>query len=239
MRPKIFAHRGASADFAEQSYESYAGAISQNADGFECDVQLTADREIICWHDDDTNRLTDKQWLISKTPMKDLLKLEIKNEGNLGRPITFLELLQISIDSRRDLLVETKHPVPTKGLIEKLVLQELKKRKSDIKKSGININIMSFSFFATQRIVISKQFTPVYLVAKAPQIKYLPAEIYGVYINLLKAKPELIELAHKRGKKIYVWTVNEAEDMEFCARNGVAGIITDNPARAKNVLGYS
>ncbi len=239
MRPKIFAHRGASQDFAEQSYESYAGAILQNADGFECDVQLTSDREIICWHDDDTNRLTDKQLLIAKTPMRALLELEIKDEGNIGRPITFLELLQLSIDSGRDLLVETKHPVPTKGLIEKLVLSELKKRKTDIKKSGITINIMSFSFFATQRVAISKEFTPVYLLTKTPQIKYLPADIYGVYINLLKSKPELIELAHKRGKKIFVWTVNDAEDMEFCARNGVAGIITDNPARAKNVLGYS
>ena len=95
MRPKIFAHRGASDDFAEQSYESYTGAISQNADGFECDVQLTSDNEIICWHDDDTNRLTDKQWLIAKTPMKKILKLEIKDEGNTGRPITFSELLQI------------------------------------------------------------------------------------------------------------------------------------------------
>lgn len=97
-------------------------------------MQLTSDREIICWHDDDTNRLTDKQWLISKTPMKDLLKLEIKDEGNLGRPITFSELLQISIDSRRDLLVETKHPVPTKGLIEKLVLQELKNENQILRK---------------------------------------------------------------------------------------------------------
>lgn len=239
MRPKIFAHRGASQDFAEQSYESYTGAISQNADGFECDVQLTSDREIICWHDSDTNRLTDKQWLVAETPMKQILELEINDKGKTGRPITFLELLQISIDSGRDLLVETKHPVPNKGLIENMVLKELKKRKAEIKKSGIIINIMSFSFFATQRVAISKRFTPVYLVAKAPLIKYLPADIYGVYINLLKEKPELIELVRNRGKKIYVWTVNEPEDMKFCAQNGVAGIITDNPARAKNVLGYS
>ncbi|MCX6420396.1 MAG: glycerophosphodiester phosphodiesterase family protein [Actinobacteria bacterium] len=239
MRPKIFAHRGASDDFAEQSYESYTGAISQNADGFECDVQLTSDNEIICWHDDDTNRLTDKQWLIAKTPMKEILKLEIKDEGNTGRPITFSELLQISIDSGRDLLVETKHPVPTRGLIEKKVLAELKKRKQDIKKSGININIMSFSYFATRRVALTRKFTPVFLVAQAPLIKYVPAEIYGVHIKLLIKKPELIDILHKREKKIYVWTVNEPEDMEFCARNGVAGIITDNPARAKNVLGYS
>ena len=229
---KIYAHRGASHDFPEMTALAYENAVKQGADGFECDLRLTKDGVAILWHDADLKRRADNDAIVAETKLKKLKAI-------YPQILTLDEFLDFGISEKKSLLLETKHPVPTKGLIEKLVLQELKKRKSDIKKSGININIMSFSFFATQRIVISKQFTPVYLVAKAPQIKYLPAEIYGVYINLLKAKPELIELAHKRGKKIYVWTVNEAEDMEFCARNGVAGIITDNPARAKNVLGYS
>ena len=229
---KIYAHRGASHDFPEMTALAYENAVKQGADGFECDLRLTKDGVAILWHDSDLKRRADNDAIVAETKLKKLKAI-------YPQILTLDEFLDFGISEKKSLLLETKHPVPTKGLIEKLVLQELKKRKSDIKKSGININIMSFSFFATQRIVISKQFTPVYLVAKAPQIKYLPAEIYGVYINLLKAKPELFELAHKRGKKIYVWTVNEAEDMEFCARNGVAGIITDNPARAKNVLGYS
>ena len=35
----IYAHRGASIDFAEGSKAAYLGALAQGADGFECDVK--------------------------------------------------------------------------------------------------------------------------------------------------------------------------------------------------------
>ena len=53
----IYAHRGASSDFVEGSKAAYEGAITQGADGFECDVRLTKDRQIICYHDRNTIRL--------------------------------------------------------------------------------------------------------------------------------------------------------------------------------------
>ncbi len=53
----IYAHRGASIDFTEGSKAAYLGALAQGADGFECDVRLTKDKQIICYHDSDTKRL--------------------------------------------------------------------------------------------------------------------------------------------------------------------------------------
>ncbi len=50
----IYAHRGASIDFIEGSKAAYLGALAQGADGFECDVRLTKDKQIICYHDSDT-----------------------------------------------------------------------------------------------------------------------------------------------------------------------------------------
>ena len=52
----IYAHRGASAEFPEGSLAAYQAAITQGADGFECDVRLTKDLQIICYHDDNTYR---------------------------------------------------------------------------------------------------------------------------------------------------------------------------------------
>ena len=54
---RIYAHRGASGDFPEGSKAAYLGAIEQGADGFECDVRLTKDKQIICYHDKDAKRL--------------------------------------------------------------------------------------------------------------------------------------------------------------------------------------
>ena len=43
---KIYAHRGSSGNNPEMTKSAYLAAISDGADGFECDVRLTKDREI-------------------------------------------------------------------------------------------------------------------------------------------------------------------------------------------------
>ena len=64
---KIYAHRGAHIGLTEMSSQAYRAAIEQGADGFECDVRLTADLELICWHDADTLRITGRKAVIGST----------------------------------------------------------------------------------------------------------------------------------------------------------------------------
>ena len=72
----IYAHRGASVDFPEGSQAAYEAAISQGADGFECDVRLTKDLQIICYHDANTKRLSGIDLEVAKTNYE---QLKIKN----------------------------------------------------------------------------------------------------------------------------------------------------------------
>ena len=44
---------------------------------------------------------------------------------------------------------------------------------------------------------------------------------------------------HKKGKKVFIWTVNEASDLLLCAKEGADAVITDKPAQARMLLGYS
>ena len=50
------------------------------------------------------------------------------------------------------------------------------------------------------------------------------------------ATPGFIRRAQRRGKKVYVWTVNDAVTMSRMMSLGVDGIITDEPALARRVL---
>ena len=61
MRPCLtIAHRGASAEFPENTMAAFIAALSRepSADGLECDVRLSADGVPVVFHDDDTRRLT-------------------------------------------------------------------------------------------------------------------------------------------------------------------------------------
>jgi glycerophosphoryl diester phosphodiesterase len=41
---------------------------------------------------------------------------------------------------------------------------------------------------------------------------------------------------HKKGKKVFVWTVNEASDLHLCAKEGVDIVVTNHPAVARLYL---
>jgi glycerophosphoryl diester phosphodiesterase len=52
----------------------------------------------------------------------------------------------------------------------------------------------------------------------------------------VRQNPKVIADQHKKGKKVFVWTVNEAFDLLLCAKEGVDAVITDKPGAAKRYL---
>ena len=219
----IYSHRGVCKDYPEQSRESYLQAITDGADGFECDLRLTKDQELICWHDSDTLRLTGKKLKISTSTYDQL---------SFAKPLLFSELYRLAVENKKDLAVETKHPVISGGAVER----ELMRLISDYQ--GIKVEIMSFSKRAIKTIT-SNGFVGVDLVKNKFGLYFANAPIIGPGLDLLKKEPTIVKRAHSDGKLVYVWTVNSDEDVKFCADLGVDAIMSDNPAQARRVLGYS
>jgi glycerophosphoryl diester phosphodiesterase len=224
---KIYAHRGAHIGLTEMSLPAYRAAITQGADGFECDVRLTADQELICWHDADTLRITGKKLKIANTRFDDL---------KFADPVKLEDLLRLAIDNKKDLAIETKHPVATGGLVEKKVLELLFQYESEIDKSGIEILLISFSWRAMQRCKETSINTG-FLFMKKFLASVAMTPFVGPSIKLIREHPELVAEMHRDGKSVFVWTVNSDEDVQLCSRLGVDIIASDNPARARSLLG--
>jgi glycerophosphoryl diester phosphodiesterase len=226
----IYAHRGASSDFAEGTKAAYQGAVAQGADGFECDVRLTRDQQIICYHDRNTARLAKINLEIAKTTYS-----ELKEKVD---PYRLDQLLDLAIENKKDLVIEFKHPVPTGGLVEKLTHKLLAKKSNEITKSKITVSLISFSYLATLRNLRSG-YQSAYLVQNKILSKINLAPIIGPSIKLVRENPEFVASAIKKGKKVFVWTVNNEADLQLCAKLGVSAVMSDNPALARKLLGYS
>jgi glycerophosphoryl diester phosphodiesterase len=56
-RPRVWAHRGASAHAPENTLAAFELAKTAGADGIELDVRLDGDGTVIVFHDDDLRRL--------------------------------------------------------------------------------------------------------------------------------------------------------------------------------------
>jgi glycerophosphoryl diester phosphodiesterase len=55
-------------------------------------------------------------------------------------------------------------------------------------------------------------------------------------VNTGQASLQLIKRAHQRGKKLYVWTVDDPLTMSRMISMGVDGLITNEPALARQVM---
>jgi len=227
---RIYAHRGASGDFPEGSKAAYLGAIEQGADGFECDVRLTKDKQVICYHDKDAKRLANLDLQIGKSTYS-----ELKKSIN---PFRLDELVELAISNKKDLVIEFKHPVPTRGEVEKQVHKLLASKKDLIAKSGIKILLISFSYMATLRNKRSA-YSSGYLIKNKFLAIFNLTQFTLAHIEIIKLDHSFVINEQKKGRQVIAWTVNELSDLKLCQNLGLFAVITDYPARARKHLGYS
>lgn len=223
MAPLIYAHRGASFDFPEMSRAAYLAAVSQGADGFECDLRLTKDKVIVCWHDATMKRVADCDLLIAESTYAEIVA---------AYPVlTLEELLEIALEFRKDLALETKHPVPTHGAIERELLRVLAKYRPRIIEAGISVSIMSFSWFAILRVRRS-HWNTVFLAVHRWFFLFNPGTSMGPSITMVAQLNKI----KSPSKKIFAWTANTDSEILLCKRNNVDVMMTDRPAFARTIL---
>ena len=129
------------------------------------------------------------------------------------------------------LAIETKHPTRYAGQVERQLARLLAEFGLDRTPAPGRpwVRVMSFSQLATQRM---RQLCPevplVFLVEKGSPtiIRYrdgaLPKGVrtVGLDIEILRATPEVVRRQHERGHQVFVWTVDEAADVDLCLRAG-------------------
>ena len=205
---------------------AYKAAIDDGADGFECDVRLSKDNQLVLWHDSDLQRIAGSSARIADTNFS-----EIKRQ--YPQAITLEELLTLARDNKKELAIETKHPVPTSNAVEKKVMDLIGQEKP-----VAQISVMSFSWLALENIrkIDPNQQTVALLHDKFSfaMRRFTSAQAIGPGITAFRKKPHL----NQDPRKLFVWTVDNADDMRFCADNGVDVLITNTPSYARSVLGY-
>ena len=224
---KIYAHRGSSIEHPELTMAAYKAAIDDGADGFECDVRLSKDNQLVLWHDSDMNRIAGNGARIAELTLK-----EIKT--HYQQVMTLEELLVLARDNKKELAIETKHPVPSASAVEKKVMNLLQQEKAIA-----DIHVMSFSWLALENVrKIDPQQKTVALLHDTFSFamrRFTSAQSIGPGITAFRKKPHL----NQDPRNLFIWTVDDADDMRFCADNGVDVLITNTPSYARSVLGYN
>jgi glycerophosphoryl diester phosphodiesterase len=211
---KIYAHRGFSYKYKEATLAAYQGAIDVGADGLECDVRLTKDKVPVCFHDRTTKRIAGVNRRVATLTLAQLREIT--------DVLTLEELLDLARRTKREVLVETKHPVMSGSRVEKIVAGLGKRYK---------FTAMSFSLLAVLRF--KRELDDVaYVVARRWRLLYLPTKKVAVDVELFARSPWTRRRLQRR--EVLLWTVNDEGLFAEAKKWKVSGLITDRPdLRAK------
>ncbi|WP_028111619.1 glycerophosphodiester phosphodiesterase [Ferrimonas kyonanensis] len=227
----IIAHRGASGLAPENTLAAMEKAIELGACAIELDVHRVEDQLVVI-HDRWLQRHTDGHGLVHQSTLAALANLDA---GQGQRVPTLWQVLEC-INGRCDLNIELKGRNTNQPLIELLSQAQ--------RHLGYQPQQFLISSFNHPKLMRLKQQQPELkigaLTASCPLGYARFAEemgAYSVHIDVNFAEPEFIADAKRRGLKVFVYTVDEAEDMLELQRQGVDGVFSNLPDQARATLG--
>ena len=230
---QIIAHRGAAGDRPENTMTAVRKALEDGADWIEIDVQETADNEVVVVHDSDFMKLSLVDLKVWDATMDDLAGIDIGSwfDPQYAEERTpLLRDVLLEAKGRSNVLIELKyygHDVDLENRVAAIV------EATDMAE---NIATMSLEYPAVEKMkALRADWRSGVLAATAiGNLGKLNADFVAVSGAILSQS--LIDSVHKKGKDIYVWTINDPLDMSSMMSRGVDGIITDEPALARTVL---
>jgi glycerophosphoryl diester phosphodiesterase len=230
---EITAHRGSSYGAPENSLAAIRLAIAEGTDWVEIDVQETADGQVVVFHDSDFMKLAGVNLKIWDATLADLHDIDIGSRFDTKfkdeRVPTLEEVLELCRGKVR-VNIELKYYGHDQQLEQRVIqLVETHDMVSEIV-------LMSLKMDAVKKL---KSIRPDWKVGllmsvSAGRINNMEADFLAV--NAQFATRNFIRSVHDSGKKVYVWTVNDAPTMSTMIGRGVDSLITDKPALARSVL---
>lgn len=235
---QIFAHRGYSAKYPENTMKAFKEAEKTGADGIELDVQFTKDGEIVVIHDDKVDRTTNGTGYVKDFTYAELRKLDAGYQKKTllkKEPIPSLrEVFEWMQTNNLICNVEIKSDANTYMKIEQPVIDL-------IREYGLSDRIIISSF---------NHYSIVYCYRIAPEIQIAPLYAEGlfmpwVYAESIKAKGmhpnhkvvpnEIIKASLEYGIEVRPYTVNKEKDMRRLFEVNCSAFITDDPVKALKI----
>ncbi|MDP7485647.1 MAG: glycerophosphodiester phosphodiesterase family protein [Dehalococcoidia bacterium] len=252
----LIAHRGASYDAPENTFESFDLALELGFDNFETDVQLTSDGTAVLVHDDTLDRTTDATGLVAETSIAKIKSLNAGlwfegpgdgagAHGPLAYPEAFVPTLDEFLErytGRVHVHLELKSTQPDLAATSKKSLEQwgwLDQHTGDSIAPGLTIS--SFRFEQLERsIALMPNIAHGWLLQKIDKASLKAAVelgLSGIYPNAGKVTQKQITDANEAGLVVRTWGIGDSEAvLRRAYRSGVAGTTVDWPAIARDVI---
>lgn len=227
-KPLVIGHRGAMGHETENTLASVQKALDLGVDMIEIDVFKISSGELVVFHDQTVDRLTNGPGNIEEYNISDLSRLILDG----GHKIPMLQDVLKLIDNKVVLNIELKG-ANTADKVNHTIDFYTKSR-------GWSPENFIISSFNLDELRTMRKLNKNVAIAVLTEDDPLDAIEVGKELNAVAINPyfknldaDVAKKIKEAGFKIYTWTVNEPEDIVAMKNLGVDGIITNFPERIR------
>jgi glycerophosphoryl diester phosphodiesterase len=237
-RVRYISHRGESLAAPENTMAAFRAAAEKGADGFECDVYLTKDNEIVCMHDKSAKRTTGADLAVTNATLAELRALDAgswKGPQFTGERVpTLAEALSLARDAF-EIFVEVKCGVEIVPRLAEVMAAEPKATPERVLFICFNTNVVAALrqrlpayrayWLTSPKLSEDGSVTPTaastVATAKACRASGIDAKatdaLSAAYVREVQAA----------GLSFHVWTVNSVQQADKLAAMGVQTVTSD------------
>ncbi len=236
------AHRGASGKglAPANTLAAFRKAIRIGTDAVEMDVHLSKDGHVVVCHNATLDHTTDRRGAIKDLTLSEIREADAGSRFDPAFAGERIPTLKEALDLIRaeafalieikpeDVTREVVRSIEKQDAVERVVLQSF--HEEVVREIGLlNPDIRKALLIGVPAIDI-RHILASHLVRRTTE---LGANILALSYNA--ATPELVRELHRRELSLYVWTVDEPDELKHMIRIGVDGIISNYPDRLKAI----
>lgn len=220
----IYAHRGASIEFPENTLAAFRRAVEVGAPGAELDVHLTADGEAVVIHDDSVDRTTNGTGKVADLTLAEIRRLDA---GSGERVPTLAEVLEV-VAGKLILDIEVKESAAAAKVLEEVA-----------KFPNLEWLVSSFRWDSLRFVRSQNPDVELWVLWPTATDEAIAAgrEIGASLLNLEyhSVTAEVVSRVRAAGMDVAVWTVNDRDEAIRLRNLGVVAICTDDPVALGDV----
>lgn len=235
---RLFSHRGGRMEYDENTLKAFQASYEAGYCGFETDIRMTKDGELVITHDSSLERTTTGKGMVEDHTKTEIMQLETKQ----GNKMLFLDELLEFLQDKLGLYVEFEMKTNPESLYPEERLKEycdkLYKKVMEKRPSDALYVFTSSDYRALRYLQSNYPGVDLLLITSKPCNAETIALCKTVGINRLGAtmngtSRESVQKAHKEGIIVSLWPGKSVEDFMLGAYLGCDYMCTDIPIQLK------
>lgn len=231
---RIFAHRGVSAHYPENSLAAFARAVGLRTHGIELDVRLSRDGVPVVIHDSTVDRTSNGIGSVQDFTAKQLGLLDV---GHRQHVPTLSQVLALAAGKVR-VNVEIKEADAVASILQTAgAFRDLDWFASSTDWQALSLvkELSPETDCYPLTLGLDHEFEQALPLQSAIDLATAWGSS-GLSIWERSVDESVVELLHSKGQQVWAWTVNEPERAQQLAKMGVDAVCTDDPELIRNCL---